>query len=126
VALLWAAWGERAPTHRLVTVTLHGMRGLDAGGGLINANIAMVSGAVMAAAQAEDGEMTRRPRTLDFFEADDGRVWTIRDHSRLKRQWRFVRKLPDVVQFILLLFALTWFVLVASVSWLVTGALTMR
>ena len=70
--------------------------------------------------------MRRRPDVVNFFEADDHRgAWTIREHSRLKRQWRFVRKLPYIVQFILFLFALTWFVLVSFVSWLVVGGLTM-
>jgi hypothetical protein len=70
--------------------------------------------------------MTRRPHTLDFFEADDGRgTWTVREHSRLRRQWRFVRSLPGIVQFILALFALSWFTVVFFVSWLVVGGLTM-
>jgi hypothetical protein len=45
-------------------------------------------------------------------------------HSRLRRQWRFIRSLPIIVQIILTLFALTWFVLVFSVTWLVVGGLT--
>jgi hypothetical protein len=49
----------------------------------------------------------------------------IREHSRLRRQWRFIRSLPIIVQIILALFALTWFVLVFSVTRLVVGGLTM-
>jgi len=49
----------------------------------------------------------------------------IREHSQFKRQWRFVRRLPVIVQIILALFALEWFVFCFFVSWLVTGALAM-
>jgi uncharacterized membrane protein HdeD (DUF308 family) len=72
--------------------------------------------------------MTRRPpKVLDFFEVDDGRgVWTIREHSQLRKQWRWVRRAPVIVQIIIALFALTWFTICFSVSWLVVGGLTMR
>jgi len=50
------------------------------------------------------------PRPLEF-EADDRRgTWTVREHSQLKRQWRFVRRLLVIVQVIIALFALWWFV----------------
>jgi uncharacterized membrane protein HdeD (DUF308 family) len=68
----------------------------------------------------------RRPHTIDFFEADNRRgEWTIREHSQLRRQWRWMRKLPGIVQVILALFALEWFTVVAFVTWLVVGGLTM-
>jgi hypothetical protein len=76
--------------------------------------------------------MTRRshrvPReVIDFFEADDHRgTWTIREHSQLKRQWRWVRRAPIMVQIIIALFALTWFMLWFFATWLVVGGLTMR
>lgn len=64
---------------------------------------------------------------IDFFQADGGGgEWTIKEHSQLKRQWRFIRRLPWIVQFILALFALTWFTVVFFVTWLVVGGLTMR
>jgi hypothetical protein len=67
----------------------------------------------------------RRPR-VDFFEADDHRgTWAIREHSQLKRQWRFIRRLPVMVQIIIAQFALTWFVFVFCLTWLVVGGLTM-
>jgi uncharacterized membrane protein HdeD (DUF308 family) len=76
--------------------------------------------------------MTRRPlqrvprEVIDFFEADDRRgTWTIREHSQLKRQWRWVRRLPVLVQIIIGLFALTWFMLCFFATWLVVGGLTM-
>jgi len=60
-------------------------------------------------------------------EADDRRgTWTVREHSQLKRQWRFVRRLPVIVQVIIALFAFTWFMLWFFVTWLVVGGLTMR
>jgi hypothetical protein len=84
------------------------------------------------AAQGEGDQMTRRPanrlprEVLDFFQPDDGRgTWTIREHSQLKRQWRAVRRMPVIVQIIIGLFALTWFVLVFCVTLLVVGGLTM-
>ena len=68
-------------------------------------------------------ELDRRP--LEF--EDDGRsTWTIREHSQLKRQWRRVRRAPVIVQIIIALFALTWFMLWFFVTWLVVGGLTMR
>jgi hypothetical protein len=67
-------------------------------------------------------EQKRRP--LDF--EDDGRgTWTVKEHSGFKRQWRFVRSLPYIVQFIILQFALAWFTICLFVSWLVIGTLTM-
>jgi hypothetical protein len=67
-------------------------------------------------------ELDERPLE---FEPDRRGEWTVREHSQLKRQWRFVRKLPYIVQFILFLFALTWFTICFFVSWLVTGGLMM-
>ena len=69
----------------------------------------------------------RVPReVIDFFEADDRRgTWTIREHSQLRRQWRWVRRAPVIVQIIIALFALTWFMLWFFVTWLVVGGLTM-
>ena len=65
------------------------------------------------------------PRPLEF-EADDRRgQWSIREHSQLKRQWRWVRRAPVIVQIIIALFALTWFTVVFFVTWLVVGGLTM-
>jgi hypothetical protein len=65
------------------------------------------------------------PRPLEF-EADDGRgTWTIREHSQLKRQWRWVRRAPVIVQIIIGLFALTWFMVWFFATWLVVGGLTM-
>ncbi len=65
------------------------------------------------------------PRPLEF-EDDRRGTWSIREHSQLKRQWRFVRRLPVIVQFILALFAAWWFTFVFFVTWLVVGGLTMR
>jgi hypothetical protein len=68
----------------------------------------------------------RRGPDVDFFEADDRRgTWTIREHSQLKRQWRWVRRAPVIVQIIIALFALTWFTVVFFATWLVVGGLTM-
>jgi hypothetical protein len=64
--------------------------------------------------QRHEPAVTRRPYAA-----------AIREHSRLRRQWRFIRSLPIIVQIILALFALTWFVLVFSVTRLVVGGLTM-
>ena len=71
--------------------------------------------------------MSRRRRdVIDIFEADDGRgVWSISEHSRWRRQWRAVRRLPIILQILLLL---AWLELVATgtfVAWLVVGGLTM-
>jgi uncharacterized membrane protein HdeD (DUF308 family) len=64
------------------------------------------------------------PRPLDL--EDDGRgEWSNREHSQLKRQWRWVRRAPVIVQIIIALFALTWFMLWFFVTWLVVGGLTM-
>jgi len=80
-------------------------------------------------------KLKRHPLTiLHFLPADeiDGRTWTIRDastsaqHSPLRRHWRFVRRLPVIVQVIVALFVLTWFVVCMCAGWLVTGALTMK
>jgi hypothetical protein len=60
------------------------------------------------------------PHPLEFEEDRRG-TWTVREHSQLKRQWRWVRRAPVLVQIIIALFALTWFV-----TWLVVGGLTMR
>jgi hypothetical protein len=71
----------------------------------------------------------RRPLTiLDFLPADeiDGRTWTIREHSPLRRQWRFIRRLPGIVQVIVMLFVLAYALIVGFAAWLVTGALTMQ
>jgi uncharacterized membrane protein HdeD (DUF308 family) len=66
------------------------------------------------------------PKVLDFFEDDDRRgTWTIREHSQLKRQWRWVRRAPVIVQIIIGLFALTWFTVCFFATWLVVGGLTM-
>jgi uncharacterized membrane protein HdeD (DUF308 family) len=66
------------------------------------------------------------PKILDFFEDDDRRgTWTIREHSQLKRQWRWVRRAPVIVQIIIGLFALTWFMVCFFATWLVVGGLTM-
>ena len=66
------------------------------------------------------------PKVLDFFEDDDHRgTWTIREHSQLKRQWRWVRRAPVIVQIIIALFALTWFTVCFFATWLVVGGLTM-
>ena len=59
------------------------------------------------------------------FEADRRGTWTVREHSQLKRQWRWVRRAPVIVQIIIALFALTWFMLWFFVTWLVVGGLTM-
>jgi hypothetical protein len=65
------------------------------------------------------------PRPLEF-DADDGRgVWTIREHSQLRRQWRAIHRMPVIVQIIIGLFALTWFMLWFFVTWLVVGGLMM-
>jgi hypothetical protein len=71
--------------------------------------------------------MRRRPTILDFFPADeiDPRTWTFREHSRWRRQWRIVRRLPIIVQVIIALFALWWFTAVFFATWLVVGAATM-
>jgi hypothetical protein len=87
--------------------------------------------------------MTRRPLTpprpmsaeefaalagieLEPLEAEKHRgTWTIREHSQLKRQWRWVRRMPVLVQIIIALFALTWFMLWFFATWLVVGGLTM-
>jgi hypothetical protein len=70
----------------------------------------------------------RIPReVIDFFEADDRRgEWSIREHSRLKRQWRWVRRLPIILQVLLALGVLAYVDIVATISWLVVGGLTMR
>jgi hypothetical protein len=60
------------------------------------------------------------------FEADHRGTWTVREHSQLKRQWRWVRRAPVIVQIIIGLFALTWFMLWFFATWLVVGGLTMR
>jgi hypothetical protein len=72
------------------------------------------------------------PKALDFFEDDDRRgTWTIREHpersskGQFKRQWRWVRRAPVIVQIIIGLFALTWFMVCFFASWLVIGGLTM-
>ena len=63
---------------------------------------------------------------LEPLEAENHRgTWTVREHSQLKRQWRFVRRMPVIVQIIIALFALTWFTLVFCVTLLVVGGLTM-
>ena len=73
--------------------------------------------------------MTRRrpPTILDFFPRDeiDDRTWSIREHSRWPKQWRFIRRLPIIVQLILLLFVLAYVDVVATVTWIAIGALTM-
>jgi hypothetical protein len=76
--------------------------------------------------------MTRRrpfasrplPRVLDFDRADDGRgEWTIREHSRFKRQWRALRRAPALIQIIVGLFAFEWFACVFFAAWLAATAL---
>ena len=57
------------------------------------------------------------------FEADRRGAWTVCEHSQLKRQWRWVRRAPVLVQIIIALFALTWFMLWFFVTWLVVGGL---
>jgi hypothetical protein len=47
-------------------------------------------------------ELDRRPLE---FEPDRRGEWTIREHSQLKRQWRWVRRAPVLVQIIIALFA---------------------
>ncbi len=73
--------------------------------------------------------MTRRrpPTILDFFPRDevDDRTWSIREHSQLRRQWRFIRKLPYIVQFLLFVGWLSFVTIGAFIMWLVLGALTM-
>jgi hypothetical protein len=64
------------------------------------------------------------PRPLEFEEDRRG-AWTIKEHSQLRKQWRWVRRAPVIVQIIIALFALTWFTVVFFVTWLVTGALMM-
>jgi hypothetical protein len=74
--------------------------------------------------------MTRRrpPTILDFFPRDeiDDRTWTIREHSRLRKQWRAIRRLPVIVQILLALGVLAYVDIVATITWLVVGGLTMR
>jgi hypothetical protein len=64
------------------------------------------------------------PHPLEFEEDRRG-TWTIREHSQLKRQWRWVRRAPVIVQIIIALFALTWFMLWFFATWLVVGGLMM-
>jgi hypothetical protein len=70
------------------------------------------------------------PQPLEFEEDRRG-TWKIRDastsaqHSQFKRQWRWVRRMPVLVQIIIALFALTWFMLWFFATWLVVGGLTM-
>jgi hypothetical protein len=72
------------------------------------------------------GDACQSGKVLDFFEADDGRgVWTIKERSQLRKQWRWVRRAPVIVQIITALFALTWFMLWFFATWLVVGGLTM-
>src|SRR5258708_19205974 len=65
------------------------------------------------------------------FEADRRGAWTIKEHpehsskGQLKRQWRFVRRMPVIVQIIIGLFALTWFTLVFCVTLVVLGGPTL-
>jgi hypothetical protein len=71
------------------------------------------------------GDACQSGKVLDFFEADDGRgVWTIKERSQLRKQWRWVRRAPVIVQIITALFALTWFMLWFFATWLVVGGLT--
>jgi len=70
----------------------------------------------------------RRPPTiLDFFPRDeiDPRIWTIREHSQLKQQWRAIRRLPVILQIILFQLWLSFVVIGAFVLWLIIGGLTM-
>jgi hypothetical protein len=50
-------------------------------------------------------------------------TWTIREHSAWRRQWRWLRRQPVIVQMIVGVFAAQWFVVVAFVSWLATMAM---
>src|SRR5260370_18636470 len=63
---------------------------------------------------------------LEPLEAEQHRgSWTVREHSQLRRQWRFVRRLPIILQIILALFWLTFVAIMTGVFLLVGGALMM-